>query len=97
MNLLRQFEELADQFIPSDLTWRGWVRVAFQQPLLPVFPVARELISKTKWLTKSKAAKQAHRGSGSKSKRMGNTKSRLIRGRKEQKHKDSEEHVELEE
>ena len=42
-----QFEELVDQFIPSGRNWRGWVKVAFQQPLVPVLPVARELITKT--------------------------------------------------
>ncbi|KAG6919728.1 hypothetical protein DXG01_001562 [Tephrocybe rancida] len=35
------------------MSWRGWVKMAFQQPLLPVIPVARELISKTKWITSS--------------------------------------------
>ncbi|KAL0949429.1 hypothetical protein HGRIS_009489 [Hohenbuehelia grisea] len=48
------FEELVNQFIPSDMSWKGWVKMAFHQPLLPVFPVARELISKTKWLSPSK-------------------------------------------
>ncbi|KAI0750742.1 golgi-body localization protein domain-containing protein [Daedaleopsis nitida] len=48
------FEELVDQFIPSGRNWRGWVKVAFQQPLVPVLPVARELISKTKWITSKK-------------------------------------------
>ena len=43
------FEELVDQFIPSGRNWKGWVKMAFQQPLVPVLPVARELISKTKW------------------------------------------------
>lgn len=52
------FEELVDQFIPSDLTWKGWVRMAFQQPLIPVLPVARELFSKTK-LIASKGATRA--------------------------------------
>ncbi|KAF9226562.1 hypothetical protein BS17DRAFT_728145 [Gyrodon lividus] len=51
------FEELVDQFIPSDLTWKGWVRMAFHQPLVPVLPVARELFSKTK-LIASKSAIQ---------------------------------------
>lgn len=23
-----QFEELVDQFIPSDMTWKGWVKMA---------------------------------------------------------------------
>ncbi|KAJ6515787.1 golgi-body localization protein domain-containing protein [Mycena sanguinolenta] len=44
------FEELVDQFIPSDMSWKGWVKMAFHQPLVPVLPVARELISKTKWI-----------------------------------------------
>ncbi|TFK75811.1 hypothetical protein BDN72DRAFT_809463 [Pluteus cervinus] len=44
------FEELVNQFIPSNLNWRGWVKMAFHQPLIPVIPVARELISKTKWI-----------------------------------------------
>ena len=48
----KQFEELVDQFIPSGRNWRGWVKVAFQQPLVPVLPVARELITKTKWIAK---------------------------------------------
>lgn len=52
-----QFEELVDQFIPSDLTWKGWVKIALHQPLVPVFPVARELFSKTK-LTASKSVSQ---------------------------------------
>ena len=47
---LSQFEELVNQFIPSDLSWRGWVKMVFHQPLVPVLPVARELLSKTKWL-----------------------------------------------
>ncbi|KAG2042334.1 golgi-body localization protein domain-containing protein [Suillus americanus] len=51
------FEELVDQFIPSDLTWKGWVKIALHQPLVPVFPVARELFSKTK-LTASKSVSQ---------------------------------------
>ncbi|KAG1752693.1 golgi-body localization protein domain-containing protein [Suillus paluster] len=51
------FEELVEQFIPSDLTWKGWVKIALHQPLVPVFPVARELFSKTK-LTASKNVSQ---------------------------------------
>lgn len=51
------FEELVDQFIPSDLTWKGWVKIALHQPLVPVFPVARELFSKTK-LTASRSVSQ---------------------------------------
>ncbi|KAF8639713.1 hypothetical protein AX17_000975 [Amanita inopinata Kibby_2008] len=42
------FEDLFDQFIPSDMTWRGWVKMALHQPLIPVLPVARELLLKTK-------------------------------------------------
>lgn len=45
---------MVDQFIPSGRNWRGWVKVAFQQPLVPVFPVARELITKTKWIAANK-------------------------------------------
>ncbi|KAF7301766.1 hypothetical protein MIND_00742200 [Mycena indigotica] len=48
------FEELVGQFIPSDMSWRGWVKMAFHQPLVPVLPVARELISKTKWIASHK-------------------------------------------
>ncbi|KAJ3512535.1 hypothetical protein NLJ89_g3461 [Agrocybe chaxingu] len=43
------FEELVNQFIPSNMNWRGWVKMAFHQPLIPVLPVARELLAKTKW------------------------------------------------
>ena len=53
-----QFEELAGQFMPSNMNWRGWVKMAFNQPLLPVLPVARELISKTKW--KSSKSSYSH-------------------------------------
>ena len=41
------------------MNWRGWVKMAFNQPLLPVLPVARELISKTKWMS-SKANHASH-------------------------------------
>ncbi|KAG6873749.1 hypothetical protein C0995_011568 [Termitomyces sp. Mi166 len=47
------FEELVNQFIPFNTSWRGWVKMVFHQPLLPVLPVARELISKTKWIPSS--------------------------------------------
>ncbi len=47
---VEQFEELANQFIPSDPTWRGWMKIALHQPLVPVLPVAKELFSKTKWI-----------------------------------------------
>ncbi|KAJ3774447.1 golgi-body localization protein domain-containing protein [Lentinula raphanica] len=60
-NQTLSFEELVSQFIPSDMSWKGWVKMAFQQPLVPVLPVARELISKTKWIaTKSTAAVIEH-------------------------------------
>ena len=39
-----------DQFIPSGRNWKGWVKMAFNQPLVPVLPAAREIISKTKWV-----------------------------------------------
>ncbi|KAH9938206.1 golgi-body localization protein domain-containing protein [Fomitopsis serialis] len=32
-NQTSSFEELVDQFIPSGRNWRGWVKMAFQQPL----------------------------------------------------------------
>ncbi|KAF7331891.1 hypothetical protein MKEN_00069400 [Mycena kentingensis (nom. inval.)] len=48
------FEELVGQFIPADMSWRGWIKMAFHQPLVPVLPVARELISKTKWIASNK-------------------------------------------
>ena len=51
MHWFLKFEELVDQFIPSGKNWKGWVKIAFQQPLVPVLPVARELITKTKWGT----------------------------------------------
>lgn len=57
------FEELVDQFIPSDLTWKGWVRMAFQQPLIPVLPVARELFSKTKLIASKGTTRQNSRSS----------------------------------
>ena len=56
---MKQFEELVNQFIPSNMNWRGWVKMAFHQPLVPVLPVARELLSKTKW-TSSKSSNQLH-------------------------------------
>ncbi|EJD01130.1 uncharacterized protein FOMMEDRAFT_125792 [Fomitiporia mediterranea MF3/22] len=58
------FEELAEQFIPSDTSWRGWMRMALHQPLVPVLPVARELFSKTKWIAaKGRAARQSRKDS----------------------------------
>ncbi|KAL0572042.1 Protein SABRE [Marasmius crinis-equi] len=44
------FEEFVNQFIPSDMSWKSWVKMAFHQPLVPVLPVARELLAKTKWI-----------------------------------------------
>jgi hypothetical protein len=41
------------------MSWRGWVKMAFHQPLVPVLPVARELLSKTRW-TSSKSTAQPH-------------------------------------
>ena len=41
------------------MSWRGWVKMALNQPLVPVLPVARELLSKTKW-TASKSGNQPH-------------------------------------
>ncbi|KAH0839883.1 hypothetical protein J3R83DRAFT_834 [Lanmaoa asiatica] len=60
------FEELVDQFLPSDLTWRGWVRMAFHQPLVPVLPVARELFSKTKLIPSKNASQNDSRPSSKK-------------------------------
>ena len=53
-----QFEELVEQFIPSDPTWKGWVKMALHQPFFEVIPVARELISKTKRIA-SKGVQQS--------------------------------------
>ena len=44
-----QFEELINQFIPSDPSLRGWVKVAWQQPVFSVGGVVKELITKTQW------------------------------------------------
>lgn len=44
-----QFEELFNQFIPSDPSLRGWVKVAWQQPVFSVGGVVKELITKTQW------------------------------------------------
>jgi len=52
------FEELVEQFIPSDPTWKGWVKMALHQPFFEVIPVARELISKTKRIA-SKGVQQS--------------------------------------
>jgi len=52
------FEELVEQFIPSDPTWKGWIKMALHQPFFEVIPVARELISKTKRIA-SKGVQQS--------------------------------------
>jgi hypothetical protein len=44
-----QFEGLINQFIPSDPSLRGWVKVAWQQPVFSVGGVVKELITKTQW------------------------------------------------
>ena len=44
-----QFEELFNQFIPSGPSLRGWVKVAWQQPVFSVGGVVKELITKTQW------------------------------------------------
>ncbi|KAH7914213.1 golgi-body localization protein domain-containing protein [Hygrophoropsis aurantiaca] len=64
------FEELADQFIPSDMTWKGWVKMALHQPLVPVLPVARELISKTKWIASKSSTQLEPRATSSKTLRL---------------------------
>jgi hypothetical protein len=58
--LFVQLEELVDQFIPSDPSWKGWVKMAFHQPLFEVFPVARELISKTKRIASKSSTRVDH-------------------------------------
>jgi hypothetical protein len=62
-----KFEELVNQFIPSNLSWRGWVKMVFHQPLIPVLPVARELLSKTKLIASKGSSRdgEARRGSSS--------------------------------
>ncbi|KAF8528944.1 golgi-body localization protein domain-containing protein [Hysterangium stoloniferum] len=48
-NRTSSFEELFSQFIPSDPSLRGWVKVAWQQPVFSVGGVVKELIIKTQW------------------------------------------------
>ena len=55
-----QFEELVEQFIPSDPTWKGWVKMALHQPFFEVIPVARELISKTKRIASKGVQQSTH-------------------------------------
>jgi len=73
------FEELVGQFIPSDPSWRGWVKMALHQPLLPVLPVAREIISKTKWGSKQ-AAMLLPGGSETRAKLKRRPKSKPLKG-----------------
>jgi len=54
------FEELVEQFIPSDPTWKGWVKMALHQPFFEVIPVARELISKTKRIASKSVQQSTH-------------------------------------
>lgn len=53
-----------EQFIPSGRNWKGWVKIAFQQPLVPVLPVAREIISKTKWVSRGHHHNDASKRNG---------------------------------
>ncbi|KAF9451680.1 hypothetical protein P691DRAFT_757138 [Macrolepiota fuliginosa MF-IS2] len=55
-NQTSSFEALVNQFIPSNMNWKGWMKMVFHQPLIPVFPVAREILSKTKLIGSSKGA-----------------------------------------
>ncbi|KAF8592433.1 hypothetical protein K439DRAFT_1400235 [Ramaria rubella] len=48
-NRTSSFEELLNHFIPSDPSLRGWVKVAWQQPVFSVGGVVKELITKTQW------------------------------------------------
>ncbi|KIJ56610.1 hypothetical protein M422DRAFT_218123 [Sphaerobolus stellatus SS14] len=48
-NRTSSLEELISQFIPSDPSLRGWVKVAWQQPIFSVGGVVKELITKTQW------------------------------------------------
>jgi len=36
------------------MNWRGWMKMVFHQPLVPVFPMAKEILSKTKLLGSSR-------------------------------------------
>ena len=36
------------------MSWRGWMKMVFHQPLIPVFPVARQILSKTKLVGSSR-------------------------------------------
>ena len=39
------------------MSWKGWVKMALHQPLVPVLPVARELFHKTKRIAATKSRK----------------------------------------
>jgi len=58
-NQTSSFEELVNQFIPSNMNWKGWMKMVFHQPLIPVFPVAKEILSKTKLIGSSRAVHDA--------------------------------------
>ncbi|XP_006460255.1 hypothetical protein AGABI2DRAFT_117215 [Agaricus bisporus var. bisporus H97] len=53
-NQTSSFEELVNKFIPSNMSWKGWMKMVFHQPLIPVFPVARQILSKTKLVGSSR-------------------------------------------
>ncbi|KIY49303.1 hypothetical protein FISHEDRAFT_9609, partial [Fistulina hepatica ATCC 64428] len=65
-NQTMSFDDFVEQFIPTNMSWAGWIKMAFHQPLVPVFPVAKELISKTK-LMSSKNSKPGEGGPPSRS------------------------------
>ncbi|GJJ07408.1 hypothetical protein Clacol_001610 [Clathrus columnatus] len=48
-NRTSSLEELIEHFVPSDPSWKGWVKVAWQQPIFSVGGVVKELITKTQW------------------------------------------------
>jgi hypothetical protein len=37
------------------MSWKGWMKMVFHQPLIPVFPVARQILSKTKLVGSSRS------------------------------------------
>lgn len=38
------------------MNWKGWMKMVFHQPLIPVLPVAKEILSKTKLIGTSRGA-----------------------------------------
>lgn len=77
-NQTSSFEELVNQFIPSNMNWRGWMKMVFHQPLIPVLPVAKEILSKTKLIGSSRHNDADVRsGKGSDSKKRSLTKFHL--------------------